>query len=57
MKKVRSAVTAWLMVAKRLGVVKDVRKLIGVMVWRMKEEVAWERREDEEGKKRRKTGE
>jgi len=55
--KVRSAAMTWMLVAKRVGVVKDVARMIARMVWAMREEVAWERREDgkEEGK-RRKTG-
>ena len=51
----------WMMVARRGGVVKDVARMIGQMVWQTREDVVWERREDgdEEEKKgkRRKTGE
>jgi hypothetical protein len=40
--KVRSAVTAWLIISGRVGVVKDIRMLIGCMVWLTKEDVEWE---------------
>ena len=55
----RSAATTWMLVARRAGVVKDVARMISRMVWNMREDVAWERREDgeEEEGKRRKTGE
>jgi len=58
--KVRSAAVTWMLVAKRVGVVKDVARMIAEDVWSSREDVAWERREDgeeEEEGKRRKTGE
>lgn len=39
--KVRSAVLAWFQVARHHGVLKDVARLIGVMLWATKEDVEW----------------
>ena len=59
--KVRSAAMMWMLVARRVGMVKDVARMIARMVWAMREELAWERREDGEEEEmeanRRKTGE
>lgn len=40
--KVRSAVTAWLIISRNAGVVKDLRLLIGSRLWSTKEDVEWE---------------
>jgi len=40
--KVRSAAMTWMLVARRVGVVKDVARLIGEEVWSSREDVAWE---------------
>jgi hypothetical protein len=41
---VRAAVTAWLIISRKVKVVKDIRLLIGSMVWSTKEDVVWEMR-------------
>ena len=40
--KVRSAAMTWMLVARRVGVVKDVARLIGEEIWSSREDVAWE---------------
>ena len=41
----------WMLVARRVGVVKDVARMIARMVCESREDVAWERREGGEEKK------
>lgn len=41
---VRRAVTTWLVIARRHNlVVKDVRLLIGTLVWQTREDATWEK--------------
>ena len=40
--KVRSAAMTWMLVVRRVGVVKDVARMIGEEVWSSREDVAWE---------------
>ena len=40
--KVRSAAMTWMLVARRVGVVKDVARMIGEGIWSTREDVAWE---------------
>jgi len=40
--KVRSAAITWMLVARRVGMVKDVARMIGEAVWSSREDVAWE---------------
>lgn len=42
---VRCGVTTWLVLARRLEVVKDIRLLIGVQLWSTREDVEWEMRD------------
>lgn len=42
--KVRSAVKTWMLVAREKGVVRDIRLLIGSMLWSTREYVMWEMR-------------
>lgn len=39
--RVRCAVASWLIISKRAGVVRDIRLLIGSMLWSTKEDVIW----------------
>jgi len=41
-KKARSAAMTWMLVARRVGMVKDVARMIGEAVWSSREDVAWE---------------
>lgn len=41
--KVRFAVTTWLVWSRRLGIIKDIRLLIGTLMWQSKEDVIWEK--------------
>lgn len=38
----RAAVDTWTMIARRLGVVKDMRRMIGSMIWNAREEAEYE---------------
>jgi hypothetical protein len=40
----RAAVDAWTIVAKRNRVVKDIRKMIGTMIWEARENALFERK-------------
>ncbi len=44
----RKAIDTWTLVALRNNVVKDIRKMIGMMIWDLRDEAKYEKEEEEE---------